>query len=233
MTSTLSRIAFAGVLAACLAGCGSSSDVAGGGTFINTGSCDPDGLKTGLVAKQTGVSVDAFDCAVLEASARHGEPDPMLFKAVMYGESRFDQFSVGCTNNPCGVPSGWSASETGCFGLMQVVPACNPKASDAWILPSGHPNMTKDTGSADWPHSVFNPDMNVEMGVSGLADNRAQVKKQFPGCTEDQYTLMALSNYASYGSAKGCTQVNTTYIDYVMPAYKEYAAAAKYPAHAY
>ena len=116
--------------AACLTACSSSSDATDAGTFTNTGACDPDGLKTGLVAKQTGISVDAFDCAVLKASAKYAEPDPMLFKAVMYGESRFDQFSVGCTNNPCGVPSGWATTETGCFGLMQVVPACNPKSSD-------------------------------------------------------------------------------------------------------
>jgi hypothetical protein len=200
---------------------------------IGASTCSTDPLKTGLVAKQTGVSADAFDCAILTAAAKYGEPDPMLIKAVIYGESRFDQFAVGCTNNPCGVPGGWSTSETGCFGLMQVVPACNPKAGDPWLLANGHPNLTKDPGSPDWPKSVFNPDMNVDMGVGGLADNRAQVKKQFPGCTEDQYTLMALGNYSSYGSTKGCTTVNRSYIDYVLPAYREYAMAAGYPARPY
>ncbi len=218
-------------------GCSSSGDgttVDGGAdVFVNPGTCDPDPLKTGITAQQTGISADAFDCAVLKTTAKYAWPDPMLIKAVMYGESRFDQFSAGCANGPCGTPSGWTASEIGCFGLMQVVPACNPKASDPWILPNGHPNMTKDTGSADWPHSVFNPDMNIEMGVAGLTDNRAQVKKQFSGCTEDQYTAMALGNYANYGSTKGCTQVNRQYLDYVLPAYQQYCAAAKYPAHTY
>lgn len=218
-------------------GCSSSGDGAnadgGADAFVNPGTCDTNPLKTGITAQQTGISADAFDCAVLKTTAKYAWPDPMLVKAVMYGESRFDQFSAGCANGPCGTPSGWSANEIGCFGLMQVVPACNPKASDPWILPNGRPNMTKDTSSADWPHSVFNPDMNIEMGVAGLTDNRAQVKKAFTGCTEDQYTAMALGNYANYGSTKGCTQVNRQYLDYVLPAYQQYCAAAKYPAHTY
>ena len=214
-------------------GSGGDGGTGNGGDGGGSGSCDPDPLKTGIVAQQTGVSADAFDCAVITTSAKYAWPDPMLVKAVMYGESRFDKFAAGCTNNPCGVPSGWSTSETGCYGLMQVVPACNPKPSDPWILPNGHPNMTKDPGSADWPRSVFNPDMNIEMGLKGLSGNRDDVKKQFAGCTEDQYTAMALGNYASYGSTKGCTQVNRQYFDYVLPAYKQYCAAANYPAHTY
>jgi len=55
----------------------------------------------------------------------------------------------------------------------------------------------------------------------------------YPGCTEDQYTLMALSNYASHGSAQGCTIVNRSYLDYMLPSYFEYAMAAGYTAHAY
>lgn len=217
-----------------LVGCsGSSTNGNDGGSMMNPGTCDPDPLKTGIVAMQTGISADKFDCAVIKMSAKYNWPDPMLVKAVMYGESRFDQFSAGCTNNPCGTPMGWSSSETGCYGLMQVVPACNPKPTDPWILPNGHPNMTKDMSSSDWAHSVFNPDMNIEMGLKGLSGNRDDVKKMFSGCTEDQYTAMALGNYASYGSTKGCTQVNRQYLDYVLPAYKEYCAAAKYTAHTY
>lgn len=220
-------------------GCGSSGNGSnndggtGGDAFVNPGTCDTDPLKTGITAMQTGVSADAFDCAVIKTTAKYAWPDPMLVKAVMYGESRFDQFSAGCTNNPCGVPMGWTTMETGCYGLMQVVPACNPKPTDPWILPNGHPNMTKDMGSADWPHSVFNPDMNIEMGVAGLSDNRAQVKKMFSGCTEDQYTAMALGNYANYGSTKSCTQINRQYLDYILPAYMQYCTAAKYTAHTY
>ncbi len=133
----------------CGSGGGSGTDGGSGGdAFVNPGTCDTDPLKTGIVAMQTGVSADAFDCAVIKTTAKYAWPDPMLVKAVMYGESRFDQFAAGCMNNPCGVPMGWSMNETGCFGLMQVVPACNPKPTDPWILPNGHPNMKREAAWA-------------------------------------------------------------------------------------
>ncbi len=75
--------------------------------------------------------------------------------------------------------------------------------------------------------------VNIEIGISGVAGNRAQVQKQFPGCTVDQYTLMAVGNYNSYGSTKSCTVYNTAYDDSVLTAYKQYAAAAGYPAYPY
>src|SRR5262245_34819276 len=183
-------------IAACAVAMMACSSAAGGGPSAgpsdggssNSGSCDADPLKTGLVAVQTGISADAFDCEILKHAARLNEPDPMIFKAIMYGESRFDKFAAGCPNKPCGTPSGWSADETGCYGLMQVVPACKGPITAPLLLPNGHPNMTKDPNASDWPGSVFNPDANVSAGIGGIADNRAQVKKQFPGCTEDQYT---------------------------------------------
>ncbi len=30
----------------------------------------------------------------------------MIFKAIMYGESRFDKNAIACTNLPCGTPKG-------------------------------------------------------------------------------------------------------------------------------
>jgi hypothetical protein len=116
---------------------------------------------------------------------------------------------------------------------MQVVPACGGLPNQAGLLPSGHPNLTTDPSSSDYAGSIFNPDVNIEVGVAGLADNRAQVKKQFAGCTEDQYTLMAIGNYNSYGSTKSCTEYNTDYDSVVLMAYQEYAAAAGWPAHPY
>jgi hypothetical protein len=56
---------------------------------------------------------------------------------------------------------------------------------------------------------------------------------RFPGCTVDQYTMMAVGNYDDNGSATSCTQVNTAYDDAVLMAYQGYAAAAGYPAHDY
>ena len=114
---------------------------------------------------------------------------------------------------------------------MQVVPACG--GQDAGYLPNGHPNMTTDTMSASWPGSIFNPDVNISVGIGGVAGNRAQVKKQFAGCTEDQYTMMAIGNYANYGSTKSCTQVNTAYLTQLLTTYKQYTAAANYPPHPY
>ena len=199
----------------------------------SSGSCTPDPLHTGLVAMQTGVSVDAFDCPILEWAAAYKEPDPMIFKAIIYVESRFDQPAAACPNMPCGIPSGWTAQEAGCYGLMQIVPACG--GSSGRRRPDG-----QRTAGHDDRHdlerlggSVFNPNVNIEIGISGIAGNRAQVEKQFPGCTVDQYTLMAVGNYNNYGSTKSCTQYNTQYDDAVVMAYKQYAAAAGYPAHAY
>ncbi len=219
--------------------CGSGDDAAsgdagGGGDGAISGSCDTDPLKTGLTAQQTGVSVDAFDCSILKWSAQYSEPDPMIFKAIIYVESRFDKNAAACPNMPCGTPSGWSASETGCYGLMQIVPACGGSPGDAGLLPSGHPDMTTDPSSSDWGSSVFNPDVNIEVGIAGIAGNRKQEEKKFSGCTTEQYTLMAIGDYNSYGSTKSCTQYNTQYDDdLVLPAYKQYAAAAGYAPHPY
>ncbi len=198
-----------------------------------SGSCSSDPLHTGLTAQQTGVSVDAFDCPILEWSAKYGEPDPMIFKAIIYVESRFDDTSVACPNMPCGTPAGWTAAESGCYGLMQVVPACHDQPGDAGLLASGQPNLTTDMSAAGWATSIFNPEINIESGISGVAGNRAQVVKQFAGCTQDQYTMMAVGNYNSYGSTKSCTVYNTAYDGPVVTAYKQYAAAAGYAAHAY
>ena len=199
----------------------------------NTGSCSPDPLHTGLTAQQTGVSVDAFDCPILEWAAKYNEPDPMIFKAIIYVESRFDDTSVACTNDPCGTPTGWTTAESGCYGLMQVVPACGDDPNDAGLLPNGQPNMTTDMSVRGWAGSIVHPNVNSEIGSSGVAGNRTQVEKQFPGCTADQYTMMAVGNYNNYGSTKSCTVYNTAYDDPVVTAYKQYAAAAGYPAHMY
>jgi len=182
---------------------------------------------------QTGISVDAFDCQILQWAAHYGEPDAMIFKAIIYVESRFDAKAIACPNLPCGTPAGWTAAESGCYGLMQIVPACGGSPNNAGLLPNGHPDLATDMASADWAESVFNPDVNVEIGIAGVAGNRAQEKAKFTGCTEDQYTMMAIGDYNSYGSTKSCTVYNTAYDDVVLMAYKEYSAAAGWAAHPY
>ena len=213
--------------------CSNAPATSDGGTTPDAGGSCNDTLKTGLVATQTGVSVDAFDCEILKWTATYGEPDPMIFKAIMYVESRFDQLSVGCPNAPCGTPSGWSSSETGCYGLMQIVPACGGMPNDAGLLSNGHPNLTTDKTSSTWATSIFNPEINVDVGIAGVAGNRKQEQQKFSGCTVDQYTMMAIGDYNSYGSTQSCTVYNTAYTSIVLDAYNQYAAAAGYPAHAY
>jgi hypothetical protein len=188
--------------------------------------CNEALLRTGLVAQQTGVSVDAFDCEILGAAQQYDEPDPMLIKAIIYVESRFDQTAVGCPNMPCGQPSGWTAEEAGCLGLMQVVPACGGSSKDVVLLPNGRPNMTTDTTSSDFAFSIFNPEVNIQIGVAGIAGNRTEVEQLFSGCTEEQYTLMAIGNYNRHGSTTSCTEINFEYVEVVLEAYTEYAAAA-------
>ncbi len=214
---------------------GSTGDGNGGrpGDAGDGGPCSTDPLRTGLTAQQTGVSVDAFDCPILQWTAAYDEPEPMIFKAIIYVESRFDDTSVACSNDPCGTPSGWTAMESGCFGLMQVVPACGDDPNDAGLLANGQPNLTTDMTQSGWAGSIFNPNVNIEIGISGVAGNRKQEEAKFPGCTVDQYTLMAVGDYNSYGSTMSCTVYNATYDDAVLMAYQQYATAAGYPAHTY
>lgn len=235
-TTTTSTTGEGDAGSAATTGTGVGGDTSMGGqpaTSSSTGSpgCDQMLLHTGLTAQQTGISVDAYDCSVLEWTAKDSEPDPMIFKAIIYVESRFDNKAVACPNDPCGVPAGWTVAEAGCYGVMQVVPACG--GFKAGLLANGHPDLVSDPASSDWPNSIFNPEIGIELGIGGIAFNRSQVKAQFPGCTEDQYTIMAVGDFNSYGSATGCTTTNMAYVGPVLDAYKQYAAAAGYPAHAY
>lgn len=219
------------LLAVACNGAATTSD--GGSPPPDAGACDPDPLRTNLAPLFNGNSVDSYDCPILEFTAKYGEPDAMIFKAIVYVESRFQFDAVGCTSNTgCCPQSNWSDEECGCLGAMQTGPACGGP-STLGLLANGHVDLDTDESSADWANSVFNPNVNIELGVAGIAGNRAQVKQQFPGCTEDQYTMMAIGNLNSYGSTKSCTDYNTTYDDAVLEAYKQYAAASGWPARAY
>jgi len=211
---------------------GGSTD-GGGTTPGDAGTCATDPLKTNLPPLFNGSSIDADDCPILKSTAKYGEPDAMIFKAILYVESRFQADAVGCTGNTdCCPAKGWTGTECGCLGVMQAGPACNG-TSNLGLLPNGHPDLEKDPTSADFANSVFNPDVSIELGIAGIAGNRAQVKKTFPGCTEEQYTLMAIGNFNSYGSTKSCTQYNADYDNAVLDAYKQYSAASGWPPRAY
>ncbi len=212
---------------------GGSTHPEASSTLPDAGTCDPDPLKTNLPPLFNGLSVDIDDCPVLTFTAKYSEPDAMIFKAIIYVESRFQYDAVGCTSNgPCCPQSGWTAAECACLGSMQTGPECG-SSSNLGLLPNGHPDLDTDPNSPDWANSCFNPWVNIELGIAGIAGNRAQVKQQFPGCTEEQYTLMAIGNYNSYGSTKSCTVYNTTYDDAVLAAYRNYSTASGWPAHAY
>ncbi len=214
-------------------GGGSGGAATGGTSSVDAGVCDPDPLRTNLPPLFNGNSVDMDDCPVLEYTAKYNEPDAMIFKAIIYVESRFQFDAVGCTSNSgCCPQSNWSNQECACLGSMQTGPECGG-SSGLGLLPNGHVDLDTDPSSPDWANSVFNPEVNIELGISGIAGNRAQVKQQFPGCTEDQYTLMAIGNYNSYGSTKGCTVYNVDYDNAVLDAYKQYSAASGWKAHAY
>jgi len=224
--------------AACLVGaCGGGGNdgngTDGGGPPPDAGTCDPDPLKTNLAPLFNGNSVDMYDCPILTFTAKYNEPDAMIFKAIVYVESRFQYDAVGCTGNSgCCPQSGWSGEECSCLGAMQTGPTCGG-SSDLGLLPNGHVDLDTDPTSSDWASSVFNPEVNIELGIAGIAGNRAQVKQQFPGCTEDQYTMMAVGNFNSYGSTKSCTDYNTDYDTAVLDAYDQYSTASGWAAHPY
>jgi hypothetical protein len=212
-------------------GCSGGGDVGGPpGPVVNSTSCDPDPMHTGATDR---AGTDDYDCLLLEGTQKHAEPDAMIFKAIIRVESGFQVDAAGCPNAPCGTPAGWSVPETQCLGLMQIVPACSPKPGDPGLLSNGHPNMTLDQSSALFATSLFNPAVNIDIGIAGVAGNRAEVMKQFPGCTEEQYTLMAIGNYNQYGSTKGCTTYNVQYDNAVLQHYAMYVAASGWHPHPY
>jgi hypothetical protein len=225
----------------CHRAAGPGHDADGGTSSPNPGSCDPDPLRTNLPALWNGNSVDMDDCPILEFTAKYQEPDAMIFKAIIYVESRFQYDAIGCTGNgPCCPARGWTASECACLGSMQTGPWCDSsnlptgcEDPSVGLLANGHVNMETNPNAVSWPGSVFNPRVNIELGIAGIACNRAQAKATFPGCTEDQYTMMAIGNFNSYGSTESCTVYNFDYDRAVMDAYTAYANAAGWPAHPY
>ena len=97
----------------------------------------------------------------------------------------------------------------------------------------GHPNLTMEPGLPGWATSIYNPEINIELGIRGISRNRERMKENFEGCTEEQYTLMAIGEYNSYGTTQSCTEINTEYVEHVLEAYYEYSEAAGWPASNY
>ncbi len=206
---------------------------AGGPGTVDPEPCDPDPLRTNLPPLWNGLSVDIDDCPILEFTVTYNEPDAMIFKAMIKVESNFTYDAIGCTDNgPCCPEVGWQAHECACLGVMQNGPACG-ETEGLGLKDNGHPNMERDPNCAEFNNSVFNPVVNIEIGISRVARNRERMMENFPGCTEDQYTMMAVGEYHSYQSAQSCTVFNFDYDRAVVETYNEYAAAAGWPAHPY
>jgi hypothetical protein len=205
---------------------GTSAAGQGGAGAAGTGAACPasDPLKT----KNT--KTDAYDCPVLELSAKWGMPDPMIVKAQIQQESSFNVFSVS-GDSPCGTMTGWTDAESKSFGLIQTTPACGEAESAR--LPNGHPNLTKDMTSPLWATSVFNPTINLDEGIKTDVDGLDALKKKFPGCTAIQYNMMAAGAFNSgTGAVTGCGGYNAraqAYVTAITAHYHQFAAAAGWP----
>jgi Transglycosylase SLT domain len=173
---------------------------------------------------------DMYDCLILEEAKAANEPDPMIFKAQVSLESGFNVFAIS-PDSPCGPHMGWTDAESKSFGLMQLTPACG------WLQAAlnldGHPNMTKDMASDQWATSVFNPLLNIAEGVRAIQVGRANVTRRFPGCTEVEYTRMALAAFnQGSNSVTGCNAMNAaalTYVTNVLVRYHDLARGAGWP----
>ncbi|HVU51864.1 MAG TPA: hypothetical protein VHL80_14305, partial [Polyangia bacterium] len=173
---------------------------------------------------------DAYDCTLLEVSARYGHPDPMMVKAQVAQESSFQVFSIS-PDSPCGTHAGWTDAESKSFGLIQVTPACGE--ATAALLPDGHPNLTMDMTSAMWATSVFNPTLNLGEGVKSITGSLKQLRAKYPGCTDTQYVLMSAGAFNSGDDAvTGCATFNARaqgYVNAVLGHYGAFAKAAGWP----
>jgi soluble lytic murein transglycosylase-like protein len=172
--------------------------------------------------------VDQYDELILGAADGHGHPDPMLTKAMMAQESSFDREAVSA-DAPCGIPAGWTSEESRSLGLLQVTPAC----TDFGLKPDGHPSMAKSAAEPYWEVSLFNPAYNVDRSVFAWVAQHHQFQSQYPGCSENDYRLMATAAYnQGQGGVSGCAAWNAggqTYLDRVLTHYRSFAGSAGWP----
>ena len=228
------------VLAGALCGCEFGSTPPINGTTSTPTNCGPaprcNGADVGADAGTPdslytcGGPWDAYDCLILEEAMAASEPDPMIFKAQISLESNFNVLAIS-PDSPCGIHTGWTDAESKSFGLLQLTPACG------WLMaaiqPDGHPNLTKDMASDQWATSVFNPLLNIAEGVRAIQVNRATVTRRYPGCTEVEYTRMALAAFnRGSGSVTGCNAMSAgaeVYVANVLARYQSLATSAAWP----
>jgi hypothetical protein len=174
--------------------------------------------------------VDAYDCIIISLAAKYGHPDPMMIKSQIQQESSFRVIATS-PDSPCGIPAGWTDAESKSYGLIQTTPACG-EATQA-RLPNGHPNLTTDMQAALWATSVYNPQLNLDMGIMTITNNLQQVRSRFPGCTVAQYVLMSAGAFNSGTNAVlGCSTFNAraqAYTTAVLGHYRTFAPQAGWP----
>jgi hypothetical protein len=174
--------------------------------------------------------VDAYDCIIISLAAKYGHPDPMMIKSQIQQESSFRVIATS-PDSPCGIPAGWTDAESKSYGLIQTTPACG-EAMQA-RLPNGHPNLTTDMTAALWTTSVYNPQLNLDMGIMTITTNLQQVRARFPGCTTAQYVLMSAGAFNSGTNAvTGCSMFNARaqmYATAVLGHYATFAQGAGWP----
>ena len=162
----------------------------------------PDFISTG------NTTYDQFDLYIINASNHYGIPDKLMVKALIMQESHFDTF-LSSSDIPCGVPDGWTDQESRSFGLTQVTPACGEASGS-------RPNLTTDMNSSNWATSLFNPEFNINQGVSELSRFLFLMKSKFSECSDEQYMLMALGAYNSgEGAIAGCNSWNARVDHYI------------------
>jgi peptidoglycan/xylan/chitin deacetylase (PgdA/CDA1 family) len=175
-----------------------TSILASPGNIVN----EPEIISTG------NPTYDQFDSYIINASNLYGIPDKLMVKSMIMQESHFDNFLISW-DSPCGVPNGWTEQESKSFGLTQVTPACGEVGGT-------RPNLTTDANSPNWATSLFNPEFNINQGVTELSENLSLMKNRFPECTNEQHMLMALGAYNSGENAiQGCNSWNERANNYI------------------
>jgi len=152
---------------------------------------------------------DQFDSYIINATKKYNITDQMMIvKSMILQESDFNTSAIS-SDIPCGVPSDWTDEESRSFGLMQVTPACFDDSETP-------PNLTTDRNSPNWENSWFNPEYNINQGVKKLSENLLLMKSNYPRCSNEQYTLMAVGAYNSgEGAIRGCGEWNDRADEYI------------------
>lgn len=188
---------------------------------------DPDPDPSSILTTGN-VSEDLWDDLILHYCTQHAHPNPRIIKCQAKWES--DQtFDIFCTSSdsPCGVYPGWTSLESRSFGLLQVTPACGESGGGRMLLANGHPNMTTSQSSPLWGGSVYNPSLNLDIGIHAIAEGYEYFKAQFPGCTQLQHVLMAAAGYVgNWEDVTGCgvwtSQLQIQYVQNVLRIYQEW-----------